>query len=294
MISIDEKTCTACGICGAVCPRHIPQTVFVNGKKITVISVERVDLCMECGHCTAVCPRDAIRVDTLNDEDFTPVRDAAIDSEDLFSLMKERRSIRAFKNTPVPREKIDTIIEAAQVAPTGAGRNTTGAIVIDDPNILAELSEHIYTMYEKLEKLLKNPIARIFIKRNAGKKGLRALEDFVMPGMHWYIHWYREEKSNEILRGAPVLMLFHSPTYEPVGEANCLIAAFHAVLMAKAIGIGTCFNDLVAPACNRVPEIREILGLPEDREVSAGVILGYPKYTFRKAPPRKLSDVKYI
>lgn len=294
IISIDEKVCTSCGICGAVCPRHIPETVFVNGKKVTVVSKERHFLCMECGHCTAVCPRDAIRVETLNDADFAPIGDAAVDPEGLFLLMKQRRSVRAFKDTPVPRETIDTIIDAARIAPTGAGTNSTGVIVIDDPEILAEFSEHAFTLYEKLEKLLKNPIARIIVKRRAGKKGFRTLRDFVMPGMHWYIRWYREGKSNEVLRGAPALMLFHSPTYEPVGEANCLIAAFHAVLMAEAMEIGTCFNDLVPPACNRVPEIRRLLDLPDDREVSAGVIPGYPKYTFRKAPPRELSDVKYI
>jgi len=294
MIRIDEVRCTACGICGTVCPRHIPETVSVDGEKVTVVSRERLPLCMECGHCVAVCPRDAIRVETLSDEEYSPVVDAAVDTGDLFLLMKQRRCIRAFTDTPVPREKIDAIIGAAAVAPTGTGGNTTGVIVIDDPKTLAEFSEHAFALYEKLEKLLKNPIARLIVKRRAGKKGLRALQDFAMPGLHWYIRWYREGKSNEILRGAPVLMLFHSPTYEPAGEANCFIAAFHAVLMAEAMGIGTCFNDLTPPACNRSPEIRRLLDLPDDREVSAGVILGYPKYKFRKAPPRKLSDVTYI
>ncbi|MBN1883379.1 MAG: nitroreductase family protein [Deltaproteobacteria bacterium] len=294
MIRIDEKACTACGICGAVCPRHIPEAAFLHGEKVTVVSEERRLLCMECGHCVAVCPRDAIEVQTLNDDDFAPVRDVDIDGEALFLLLKQRRSVRVFTDTPIPREKIDAIINAARVAPTGTGKSSTGLIVIDDPDVLAELSEHAYMMYEKLERLLRNPIARMIVKRRAGKKGFRTLKDFVMPGMHWYIRWYREGKGNEILRGARVLMLFHSPTYEPVGEANCLIAALHAVLMAEAMGIGSCFNDIIPPACNRVPEIRKLLSLSDDREVSAGVILGYPKYKFRKAPPRELSEVRYI
>jgi len=294
IISIDEKACTACGICGDVCPRHIPEVVTINGGKATVISEERVQLCIECGHCTAVCPRDAIRIETLDDRDFAPVGEVALDGEELFLLMKQRRSVRAFKDTPVPREKIDTIINAARVAPTGAGTNSTGVIVIDDPEVLAEFSEYTYKMYEMLGKLIKNPITRIIVKKRAGKKGLRMLQDFVMPGMRWYVRWYREGKRNDILRSAPALMLFHSPTYEPMGETNCAIAAFHAVLMAEAVGIGTCFNDIVPPACNRVPEIRKLIDLPEDREVSSSVILGYPKYTFKKAPPRKLSDVRYI
>ena len=85
-----------------------------------------------------------------------------------------------------------------------------------------------------------------------------------MPGMRWYIRWYREGKSNEILRDCPALLLFHSPIREPMGTENCLIIAFHALFMAEVLGIGTCFNDLIPPACNRVPEIRELLDLSED------------------------------
>jgi hypothetical protein len=90
-------------------------------------------------------------------------------------------------------------------------------------------------MYEGLEKNLKNPIARFMIKQKKGKKILRTLQDFVMPGMHWYIRWYREGESNEVLRDCPALMLFHSPINEPVGAENCLIAAFHAIMMAHCL-----------------------------------------------------------
>jgi hypothetical protein len=120
------------------------------------------------------------------------------------------------------------------------------------------------------------------------------LTDFVMPGMRWYIRWHREGKSNEILRDCPALMLFHSPVYEPVGGENCLLAAFHAIMMAQVLKVGACFNDLVPPACNRVPEIRKLFGLPDDREVYACITMGYPKYEFKKIPPRNLAEVRYL
>jgi hypothetical protein len=119
-------------------------------------------------------------------------------------------------------------------------------------------------------------------------------EDFVMPGIRWYIQWYRENRSDEILRGRPALMLFHSPVREPKGEANGVIAAFHAIFMAEILGIGTCFNDLIAPACNRVPEIRRLLDLPEEREVYASLTFGYPKYQFKRIIPRRLAEVRYL
>ncbi|NQT23895.1 nitroreductase family protein [candidate division KSB1 bacterium] len=294
IVSIDQDACKACGICGQVCPRHIPVTADNNGKKITMISSERIDLCIECGHCTAVCPNQAIQIKCFNEEDFAPLEKLDIDDHQFLLLMKQRRSVRRYKDKPVPRETIDRIIDAVHVAPTGTGRMTTGVIVIDNPKTLATLSELAYGLYEGLEKNLKNPIARFFIRRQVGEKKVRMLQDFVMPGMHWYIRWYREGKSNEILRDCPALMLFHSPIYEPVSAENCLIAAFHAIMMAQVMGIGTCFNDLIPPACNRVPEIRNLLGILDDREVYASITMGYPKYQFKRIPLRKLAEARYL
>jgi hypothetical protein len=81
---------------------------------------------------------------------------------------------------------------------------------------------------------------------------------------------------------------------EPVAAENCLIAAFHAILMAQVVGVGTCFNDILPPACNREPEIKTLLGLADDREVYASVTLGYPKFAFKRIPPRNMVEVRYL
>jgi nitroreductase len=41
---------------------------------------------------------------------------------DVFEAIQERRSIRAYQDTPVPREKLEKILEAARLAPSA--RNT--------------------------------------------------------------------------------------------------------------------------------------------------------------------------
>ena len=79
-----------------------------------------------------------------------------------------------------------------------------------------------------------------------------------------------------------------------MGAHNRTIAAFHAIMMAEVLGIGACFNDLIPPACNRSPEIRNLLGLPDDREVYASITAGYSKYPFKRTPPRELAEVRYL
>jgi nitroreductase/NAD-dependent dihydropyrimidine dehydrogenase PreA subunit len=294
MINIDKNKCTACGICGITCPRHIPEIIEQGNKNITVISKERLNLCMECGQCEAVCPTHAIRVDKLAGEIFEPVPELNLRENQLLDLMKHRRSVRRYKDKPVPRDILDRILEAVHLAPTGTGSRSTGVIVIDNPEMLKSLSEHFFTLYEKLEKAISNPIARFIIKKREGKVKLNTLQTFVIPGMQWYSKWYREGISNEILRDCPVLILFYSPIFEPMAEDNCTIAAFHAIFMAELLGIGTCFNQLIPPACNHDSEVKKLLNLPDNCEVYASLTAGYPKYSFKRTIPRRLAEVRYL
>ncbi len=294
MINIDKSRCTACGICGAVCPRHIPETIKQGTKKETIISEERIGLCMKCGHCEAVCPSDAIHVDIFSGRTFEAARKPDIKEGRLLDLFKQRRSVRRYKEKAVPRNVLDQLINAANYAPTGTGSLSTGIIVIDDPKMLKSLSERFFSLYQKLEKALSNPIARFIIRRKKGKKVLGTLQSFVMPGMRWYIKWYKEGRSNEILRDCPVLILFYSPNSEPMGEDNCTIAAYHVILMAELLGVGTCFNHLIPPACNEDPEVKRMLNLPENCDVYASITAGYPKYNLKRTVPRRLAEVRYI
>jgi nitroreductase/NAD-dependent dihydropyrimidine dehydrogenase PreA subunit len=293
-LSINLDLCKACGICGEICPRHIPETIETKGEKVTTISPQRIDLCMACGHCVAVCPNSAIQLNGISSQDYVPVIDHNITHDQLVTLMRQRRSIRRYKDQPVSREIIGQIIQAVHTSPTGTGSTSTGVIVIDNPQTLKRISDLIFDMYEKMEVGLKSPIGRRIIKRTAGKKNFQTLQDFVMPGMHWYLRWYRQGVSDEVLRGCPTLMLFHSPIREPVAQENCLLAAFNATLIAQTLGIGTGVNDCIPPICNKDPEIRKILELPDDREVYASLTMGYPKYKFNRVPPRELAEVRYI
>lgn len=294
MIRINHDTCKACGICGHVCPRHVLETMDRENRTVTAVSPEREDLCMGCGHCAAVCPTDSIRIDGLDPRGFIPMKDLALGQDGILGLLGQRRSTRRYRDEAIPREVLDRILEAAHRAPTGTSRSTTGVIVIDRKEALKRLSEMIYRLYEGLEKALRNPIGRFVVRRKAGARTLGTLQEFVMPGMRWYIRWYREGKSDEILRDCPALMLFHGPVTEPMVEQNCTIAAFHVLLMAQVLGVGTCFNDLIPPACNRSPEIRTFLDLPGDREVYSSVTLGYPRYRFLRTIPRRLAEVRYL
>jgi hypothetical protein len=89
-------------------------------------------------------------------------------------------------------------------------------------------------------------------------------------------------------------MLFHSPINEPMGEENCVVATTYADFMAQVLGIGACRNDLIPPICNRSHKVRELIGLPNDREVYSSLTLGYSKYKYQRTVPRQVAQVRYL
>ncbi len=56
-------------------------------------------------------------------------------------LIESRRSIRKFKDRPVEKEKINTLIEAALRSPSSRSINPLQFIVIDDKTLLEKLSK---------------------------------------------------------------------------------------------------------------------------------------------------------
>jgi len=70
-------------------------------------------------------------------------------ARDFYSLMKRRRSIRQFSPEPVPRELIETAIQTAGTAPSGANRQPWRFVVVGD----SETKKQIRIAAEKEEKL---------------------------------------------------------------------------------------------------------------------------------------------
>jgi len=59
---------------------------------------------------------------------------------DFFEVIKKRRSVRKFKNTPVSKEIIDDLIESARLAPSGGNGQGWLFGVVTDPAIIKKLA----------------------------------------------------------------------------------------------------------------------------------------------------------
>ena len=59
----------------------------------------------------------------------------------------ERRSIRKYKNTPVPRESLEKIMEAVNMAPTACNRQPFKFFLISNSALRAEIGKSYYKSY---------------------------------------------------------------------------------------------------------------------------------------------------
>ena len=57
------------------------------------------------------------------------------------SLIKTRRSVRAYKSEPVPSEVLDAVLETGTYAPTGGGHQSPTIIAITDPKYRQEIAK---------------------------------------------------------------------------------------------------------------------------------------------------------
>ena len=62
-------------------------------------------------------------------------------SKDFYQLMDQRRTIREFETTPIPREVIDNILKTASTAPSGAHKQPWTFCLISDPKIKKKIRE---------------------------------------------------------------------------------------------------------------------------------------------------------
>ena len=58
---------------------------------------------------------------------------------EVFDIIKERRSIRAYKSERIPNDKLERLLEAARLAPSAANRQNWKFIVVDNEEIKNQL-----------------------------------------------------------------------------------------------------------------------------------------------------------
>ena len=189
--------------------------------------------------------------ETLSESEMKARADAVL------ATLKARRTIREFSDKPVPRELIETCIEAAGTAPSGANHQPWHFVAISSPDIKKRIREAAED--EEHE----------FYHRRASEEWLEALEplgtDTKKPFLEtapWLIAVFAQK------RGGVEVGMDKKNYYitESVGlAAGMLITALHSA------GLGT-LTHTPAP----MGFLTEICGRPKGEKPFVLMVVGYP------------------
>jgi nitroreductase/ferredoxin len=292
-ITIDRSLCIKDGLCARVCPISI----FVQQEKLTVPELENTESCIACGQCLAICSKDAIR-----HADFSPSAIRAIQfeqmpsTEQVMELLKSRRSIRAFRDKPLAKDAIEKIIEGARFAPSGHNSQSTEFLVVQDRDLLNQVSKMVieYLMFEIGR--FGNPIFRTFAllaNRESAESGLHEIPRFKRMTRQF------ESGEDPILNGAPALLVFHARQTVGFADVNAQLALQNASLVAHSLGIGHFYTGWVLSPC-RAPRARawnrripDLLGIPAGNQLFGALALGYPIPRFKNMIERKSPHIRW-
>jgi nitroreductase len=178
----------------------------------------------------------------------------------VIEVIKSRRAIRSFEDKPVPESAIQTMLEAATYAPSAINIQPWKFTLITNKDAMNHLSD---TAKPALLRMLPD----------VGDEGLAGIKKQLTNPQY------------NIFYNAP-LLIFVSGVKSPYAIYDCSMAAQNMMLAAYTLGIGSCWIGTAVGLAND-PKVKAELGVPEDHEVHAAIIFGYPKGGFPKAPEKR-------
>ena len=175
---------------------------------------------------------------------------------DAITMIKERRSVRKFKNEKVDRETMKEIVLISRWAPSWANYQIARYILVDDETTIKRLVTDGVKGFVYNVNTLKNAQGVAVLSFVKGKSGKLDGDDYVTS------------KAN---------------VWE-VFDAGIACQTF--CLAAHAKGIGTCIMGVIDE-----DSISEIAGLPEEETVAALIVYGYEDGHPAPTPRKDVDDI---
>ncbi len=292
-IKIDTEKCTGCGLCVYVCKDF---GLEIKNNK----AQEKQDPlfgCIGCGHCMAICPSGAITISgrTLSKDDlFALDKDKAkLQYEDFYNLLKQRRSIREFKNILVESYTIEKILNAAKCAPMGLPPSDVNVLVFDTKKKVRDFAID-FCNYAKGLKWLCSKWFLFLMRPFWGKKTDELFRNFLKPLLDTYTK-NMDKGVNLVTYDAPLAIYFYASCYSD--PADPIIAATYAMLAGEALGLGTCMIGGIHPLIQigkKGTKFRQKHKIRYKSREGLFVLFGYKDVEYKKGIRRSFASVDYV
>ena len=284
VMEVDPDSCTSCGLCVDNCPFKCWEMEEGGYPELREGYV-----CFSCCNCMVACPTDAISiVDTYHvsggfwatEPHHLPVKmplrprdkDGNLDEWNAVErIVLERRSVRNFKDEPVPDHLIRRVLEAGRFAPSAGNCQPWQFIVITNKALIAKMDEAVLAMARgvwatyKDDELVKGmgPVAEstpYAFEPRALWGGVGTIVRGKMPPS----------------LGAPCVIQLAADARAITGpQLNIGICGENMNLVANSLGIRACWNGFLVSG---VPAIADNIDLRPNWSVITTLVLGWPAF----------------
>jgi len=292
IISIDNVTCSKCGLCSRVCPIKV-----FDFKKGEVPSIHNNDECVLCGQCLCVCSTNSINHSGFKLSNFKRIQNRQpFPPEIAFDFLSQRRSVRNYKKEVPSKELLEKILLIAGFAPgsphhrVGWVRNVTVVTGAENIKIVLDMTAEYM---QKTIKLLNGWMIKLAAKfDDSAKAGIAVVPSFKIA---------LDELKNgrdSIMYNAPVAIFLHAPMYSSLPQIDCDAACMMIQLNAAANGLGTCWNGLIQGAASGdhlrgFTKLADFLKIPKGNKCYAAMTAGFPSVVLHSLPERR-TDISWI
>jgi nitroreductase/NAD-dependent dihydropyrimidine dehydrogenase PreA subunit len=269
LFNIDKEKCDKDGICAIECPAHIIK--MTEEGPVPVKGAE--EACINCGHCVAVCPKGALSLNTFLPEDCLSIKkDLKITPDQAEQFLRSRRSIRRYKDKPVPKDLFDKALGIACCAPTGSNKQSVQWLIVNKKTDVDKIAAHVIDWMR-------------YVAKNSPEIAMTLNMKTLIS------QW--DKGIDRICRDAPQLVFAYAGNEFGSGSADCHTAMAYLELVLPGLGLGSCWAGYVNYATAQWPNLKKEVNLPENHTCYGAMMVGYPKFKYFRAPKRNAPVIKY-
>jgi nitroreductase/ketosteroid isomerase-like protein len=185
----------------------------------------------------------------------------------LFDMIKNRRTVRKFKSTPIPKEHILKILDAARFAPTAGNQQPWKFLVIQDRKKLDELKKEALLWYLDAYQIMRKPSEE---ELSQAREAVKTVLENVLS--------------------APVyiaVLVDSQAKYPNYILYDGTLAAGNLMIAARALGYGTGFFTTFFPE----GKMKEFFNMPEQYKLICFTPVGVPEEWPAAPLKKKLEEI---
>ena len=202
----------------------------------------------------------------------------------VIDAIKNRRSVRLYEQKPIPKDIINTIIEAGNLAPSmgdmklveegGKKRKILNYqpwrfVVVESPEFKQKLFQTIEPIRSNFYESMKDTMPEMY------ERGMKLYE-------------MMDEPKDLIFYSAPVILYVIGSVQNRIG---CAMACENIMLAAVSLGLGSCYVNFGAMV-TQDPDVVQTLELKDGERIFGPVIFGYPKVNPSEKQVKTLAELR--